>query len=515
MEMRGQLAIGPDSLSLSPVRRQVRRRALALAVLAVPVLSMQAMAATYYWDPNPSTAIAGNDVTEGGAGTWDTTAANFTTSSTDSSAVNHVVWSSVLMNAGTDTVVFGGTAGGAITLNSFATGGQLTGSNGLGITNLTFATSGYTLSGSNGLRFITSSGSITVNPGVTATINNSISNNGLTGYTVDGNVDINGGGTLRLGGFNSGLGFTVASGTTVELTGGLFSGWSTNTINGVLRNAAATSPYQAQSSINGSGTFDLNGVNSNVSTLGGTLGVTNSTNTGSSTLNVTMVASGTTTHTGVISNGAGKLSLAFTGTTAQGSGFSNSVTVGTQVLAGTNTYTGSTSLGRGTITLDFTNAAAPANNILYNSGFGASPTGTDGRLIIGRPLASTTGFTNASVGTLVNLNVIGKASTSHTQAFSGLQVDANAAASVLIGAGTNGTMALDLGSSITRSSGGVVNFATGGVSVSATPTASTSGTNTLTFSLTDVNTMPSAWVFRARASRAPPLSATSTMPLAS
>lgn len=449
-------------------------------------------AATFYWDangvaaPGPTIAVAGDNTIQGGSGTWGGSNFNFTTDAGDASGVNHFAWTAASVGAlGKDTIIFGGTAGtvtlgtaGATTLGTAAA---------IGVNNLTFNTTNYILTG-GALRFIyngTTNGSINVGSGITATINSGISGGttgGLTTGTADGNISTNvlitGGGTLNFGGGNSSVGFTIDGGTTVQATGGSFSGFNLNSINNnsILRTTSATA-LQAPSSLQttaGAGTLDVNGFSSTISNLGGALAVTNSTSTGSVTLGLT-VMNNALTHTGVISNGTGKISLATTGAIAQGSGFSSTTTFSTQTLAGVNTYTGFTSLGRGTVALDFSNAAAPASNILYNSGFGI-PTGDDGKLIIARPTATVNSVANSAIGSISTLTLTGKASTANSQLFNGLKLSGGAA-NVLINPGaTGGTVTLDLGSTLERSAGTLVNFATTNSTTALSASATISST---------------------------------------
>ena len=175
-------------------------------------------------------------------------------------------------------------------------------------------------------------------------------------------------GTLRLGGTNTSMGWVIASGTTVEVTGGLFSGWNANTVNGTLR-TTVSGPLQGQSPLNGTGLFDINGTTQNIATLSGSLSVTNSTSTGSATLNITQTASTAAPYTGVISDGTGKLSLAFTGTTAQGSGFATTTSSATQFLTGANTYTGGTILNAGTLSVGSDgNLGTGTGGLTFNGG---------------------------------------------------------------------------------------------------------------------------------------------------
>jgi len=454
---------------------------------------------TYFWDTTPSIVASGNGVREGGAGTWNTTAANFTRSATDDAAVNHNVWSSVLNAPGRDTIVFGGNAGGAILLDAFGSGGQIGSSTVAAVNNLTFDTTGYTLGGTNSFRLVnngTTGGSITVNTGVTATINNSIqgtTSGSLTSTTtgadgaVDTFVDVNGSGTLILGGGNGSLGFNIGNGTvatTVVSSAGGFSGWNLNTINAnsVLRMGTNNNTLQAPSWFSGAGTIDLNGTTQTIGTLNGALQASNTTSTGSSVLNLTLTQSSGGINTGVISNGTGKISLSTVGTLAQGNGFNSGNTFSTQTFAGANTYTGSTSHGRGTIILNFANTAAPTTNILYNSGFiGNNVAATDGSLIFTRPFGTTgLGFTDGA-GTLATISLIGRAGTVNRQDFNGLTLNANSAGQIFLNPQAGGTLELNLGSAITRASGSLLNFSAGATHSANSTVLGVISTNTLTF----------------------------------
>jgi autotransporter-associated beta strand protein len=438
--------------------------------------SLPASATDFYWDtngvaaPGPTTAVPGDDVIQGGSGAWGPSNFNWTTSPTDSSGVNHNAWTNASVGStGTHAVFFGGTAG-TVTLGGAGANTLGTSAN-FGVNSLNFTTSGYTLTGDT-LRFVysgTTNGSINVGSGITATINTAInmsapSGSGLTAGTASGNISANvlitGGGTLNMGGGNSNGGFTIDGGTVVDVKGGGFSGWSLSSINNgsTLRVSQANLVPGAASlrTTAGSGTFNVAGYANTVSNLGGLLAVTNSA-TSSVTLGLTLLNNGLT-HTGVISNGSGKLSLATTGGQFQGGGFNSTIGFATQTFAGANTYTGFTSLGRGTVELDFSNAAAPASNILYNSGFGTA-IGDDGKLIIDRPLATVGGTANSAVGSLATLTLIGKASTANSQQFNGLKLTGGAA-NILINPASGGSVTVNLGSTLERSSGSLINFAT-------------------------------------------------------
>ena len=176
-------------------------RSLALATLAAMGLG-QADAANYTWDPTFDTG------TTGGAGTWDTTIANWWDGAAD------VAWP----NLTTDTAIFGGVAGGLVTINTGA---------GVNAGNLTFSTTGYTLAGNVPADVLTlGTGVVTVtNVADSATISAIIA--GTTGLnkvgagtlivsganTFTGGVSITGG-TLSVGA-DAGLG-AGANGVTID-----------------------------------------------------------------------------------------------------------------------------------------------------------------------------------------------------------------------------------------------------------------------------------------------------------
>lgn len=453
-----------------------------LSLAGAPVTSY---AADYFWDTNGGTltvtapaGVVPDGSVQGGSGTWTNAAGTNNATFADSGDTTRIVYAvagSAATNAiatNLDTITFGGTpGGGTVTIGTNTIGTSTT--SGAAAQALIFATSGYTLTGSQ-LRLLNgaTSGRITVNSGVTATINSGLQGNSVGGInanattsgTIDSQVTINGGGTLNLGGGNGNMGFDVDGATTVIVTGGTFSGFNLNSINnGSIVRTTANNVLQGPSSFTSltgatTGTLDLNGTTQTFSTIGGNVAVTNSTSTGTPTLSLTLT-NNTLTHIGVISNGTGKLSIATVGTVAQGSGFSSTLAFATQTLAGSNTYTGFTSLGRGTVALDFSNAAAPVSNILYNTGFG-TPTGDDGKLIIARPTATINGVANSGNGSFSTLILTGRANTTNSQQFNGLKLT-DGAANILINpnAAAN-TITLNLGPTIERSAGSLINFAT-------------------------------------------------------
>lgn len=142
-------------------------------VLAAGSLTAQAQ---LYWDGNDLTANA-----DGGSGTWDTTTANWDDAAT---AGNPATWN----NASNSTAIFGGTAG-TVTLGTHITA-----------MNLTFNTTGYTVSGVSGTSDLTFAGStrrIDTAAGVSAEISARI-----VGGSGNSFIKI-GTGTLTLSGNNS------------------------------------------------------------------------------------------------------------------------------------------------------------------------------------------------------------------------------------------------------------------------------------------------------------------------
>src|SRR5207302_3000023 len=175
-----------------------RNSAVALLLLTILAVGRPANAATYTWDAD---ATPGNG-TFGGTGTWDATTLNWFNGTTD------VAWPN---NTTTDPALaafFGGTAG-TVTVTSGTT---------INVNSITFATSGYTISG-GGLNFGGSgSSTIRVNLG-SATINSVISG-------ILNSMTITGGGTLNLTASNTYTGATTINGATLSLgtTGAIQSG---------------------------------------------------------------------------------------------------------------------------------------------------------------------------------------------------------------------------------------------------------------------------------------------------
>ncbi|MCY2974219.1 MAG: autotransporter-associated beta strand repeat-containing protein [Planctomycetota bacterium] len=427
-------------------------RALLVGTCTVNASSVFAQQ-TYYWDTNPNTATAGNNVREGGAGTWNNTTANFTRSITDAAATNHNVWSSAATpigvgTLGTDRVIFGGNAGGIVQLDAFASGAQLPASTSAGVNSLSFETDGYTLQGSNVLLLYGTNPDISVNSSLTATINNVLDDRigGISDLTKSG------AGVLVLGGANAYTGVTTINGgvlsvSSMLVTAGTSSGLGVSSSNIVLNGGALRYTGAAVNSIR---TFT-------VGTSGGTLeasgsGALNLTSTGAIGLSGTNTArtftlTGTNTGNNIyagslVDNGTGATSVTKSGT-------------GVWILSNANTYAGVTTIEGGVLSIsnladgglasgigDSTNAAA---NVVLNGGtlrYTGAATSSNRAFTVG-----TNGGTIEANGTgALNLNStsatgLSGTNTARTLTLSGTSNGSNTYAAAL---GDNGTGATSL-----------------------------------------------------------------------
>ena len=178
----------------TPTRRSLKTaRATATAALAAAawLQAHAAVAGTLAWDPSHTPASP-----SGGTGTWDTnTTPNWAVGASDT------VWTDT---TGTDTAVFGGTAG-TVTLAGTETANRLV-----------FNTSGYLLTGGT-LNLAGSTPTITANANaqIASVITGS---NGLT---------LAGAGTLTLTGSNTYAGTTtIGSGSTLQIGNGPAARWA-------------------------------------------------------------------------------------------------------------------------------------------------------------------------------------------------------------------------------------------------------------------------------------------------
>ena len=329
---------------LSPARFVA---ALTLAFTAIP-----AHATSLFWDGG-IVNIGGNGdgVSQGGAGTWDTTIQNW-----DAGASPHVAW----VNANNDTAVLGGTMG-TVSLGA-----------GITVGGLQFDTAGYLVQ-TNTLTFGVS-GNIVTN--ADATLNSAIA--AVTGLT----ITKTGSGTLTLGGNN-----TYAAGTTVSV--------------GTLK-AGSTTALSANSalSVAASATPDLGGFNNTIKSLGiDTATSTINSSSGSPTLTVSTALGGTacaqlfTGSLGLkIFGGGGTTILGNANSTYSGGTIFGASTTATRFLGNGTIGTGSAGavtkgfFGTGTITMGLaatdkaqiycTGATTINNALIVNTNIGDGTAGT-------------------------------------------------------------------------------------------------------------------------------------------
>ncbi|WP_261370115.1 beta strand repeat-containing protein, partial [Lysobacter antibioticus] len=313
-------------------------------IVALATLSPQAWAADRYWDQN-RTALG-----FGGTGTWDTTG-TFWSPNNDGVSGPYSAWN----NAALDDAFFGGTAG-TVTL-----GGPIT------VHNMTFQTSGYTVTGNT----LTLGG---VDPTISVTGTTTIASqiNGI------GRVNKTGTGTLTLTGNNSfGGGLTVNGGTAVLsgnnsftsapiVTAGALNLQGTNTFTGTIN---------VTGSLTASGAASLGAATNNINITGAlNVGATGGTLAGRT---VTLTA-GTTNITG-----AGVGSAFYTGTGSLFVGDANTLN------NDANNYTGTTGASRG---LSFTSV----RNLGEASALGAPTTVATGTISLTNPNGSS--ITHSYIG---------------------------------------------------------------------------------------------------------------------
>ena len=182
----------------------------------------------------------------GGTGTWDTSASNWFNGSTA------VPWTQG------DSAIFGGTAG-TVTLGTAITAQDLT-----------FGTNGYTVTGNSLTLGVSSTPTVTLGAGISATISSIVAgSNGLT---------VTGGGTLTLTGAN-----TYSGGTTINAGTLTYSGAASSSGGGNL-NVASAAGNTAVVNFNSSGTLTFNTA-FNVGASGGAGAVNQTAGAGNATAN--------------------------------------------------------------------------------------------------------------------------------------------------------------------------------------------------------------------------------------
>ncbi len=298
----------------------------------------------------------------------------------------------------------------------------------------------YTLSGSlTGWNMVTLEAS---SAGYTYFLNgNQVSTGGFT--TAGTPLFITSGETLSQGAQRAG-------GANYNSSSGFLNGYldESSIYSGNLTPAQVLSLYRGQTGqlpstslvVNSGATFDLNGGSQQVTDLSGSGTVTNSAAFGA-TLTLNSTATGISTFSGTITNGAGPLSLLLTGT--QGSG---------EFLSGVNTFTGSV-----TVTL---NNSHYASLILANSGALLGPTLIDGNGLVFDKSVTSNAFTIGGLGgggSLLTLANNGTGAAKHPVA---LSVGANNQNSTFTGVLANGT-GLGAGGSLTKIGSGTLTLSGG------------------------------------------------------
>ena len=382
------------------------------AIAATFALLCQAGAAT--WDITPGTVGAGNGVTAGGSGTWNTTNGNWTIDA----GANNIAWN----NATNDPAVFGGTAG-TVNLTTGITAGSIT-----------FNTTGYSVTG-NILTLGGAVPTITVATGLTASISSEI-----TGAVLNIGTATTGLGTLTISGTNTHTGLTnvnygtvnvqnssafgsIAAGTAVANGAGLSFQGGVNVLNETLgiRGAGVG---------NAGGLRNISGNNrwTGLVTLTNSLRITS--NSGTLTLGA-MSATGRT----IIMNGPGNVTVegeisGAGGAVSVDNAFDTANPSGTLTLKGADTFTGVMTVTNGTLSLDGTRTAAsgaiivgdgPAQTATLDFKNGNFSTAANNITVGSTPASATTGasgtgIVNHSAGTLSTdgLILLGSVGTSAT-----------------------------------------------------------------------------------------------------
>lgn len=347
--------------------RRILSRSIATLALAAGLLagiSDHAAAAEITWDITPGTVGLGDALVSGGSGTWDLSAANWTSDA----GVTNFKWSNSL-NA-LDTAVFGDFSGVVSLGTSISASG------------LTFNSGGYILdNGGVSTNLLTLGGTATITVGnvldsatIAATI---VGNSGLTkagngalmlssASTFTGGTVLNGGMLLLTGGNNrllAGSNFTFGATSTLDL-GGFTQTFGTVTVTGATTATVFTGTLTASTvAFSGAGAATLSGVAWDI--------------TGGATI-FGGASTGAKTISSVI-QGAGTLTVAANGSTVSGSDWT--------ALSGVNTFTGDVTVTGGVLQIASNDDSAlgnAANTLILNGGalfnFGTGP--NSGNLVL-------------------------------------------------------------------------------------------------------------------------------------
>ena len=274
----------------------------ALLLVAMPSVA-HAQDANRNWDANSTTP--GN----GGTGTWNTSGLNWSPNTDGTSGPYDAPWDNSLL----DNAIFGGTAG-TVTLSAPIT-----------VHNITFNTSGYTLTG-NTLTLAGATPTITIGAGGTGTINSIVA--GSAGLKKAG------AGTLSLTGVNTFTGDIVVDGGEISVGSDAALGAASNTVT-----LNADTVLTAIGALNTSREVDLNG---DARISGGGVGSALFTGTGTLSIfrSVTMSNDANSYAGTTITNGFGTAgTVRFT--SVRNTGVASSLGAsGDVIFRGTNSYTG-------------------------------------------------------------------------------------------------------------------------------------------------------------------------------
>ena len=326
------------------------------------LLAGPAPSAFTYWDGPNTTA---NNTADGGAGTWDVaTTRNWTTSN---GSVNGL-WA-----GGSATAIFGGSAGGTVSVSGSPSFGGLT-----------FNTGGYTISGSTALSLAGPSGTISVGSGLAATVSAPIS--GTIPLTINGSTYT---GALTLSGASTGYtgGLTVSAGTLIAANAnatGSASGSTTVSSGAGLGLSGGITTVARPLTLYGTGVgsagalYNVSGTN----TYAGPITLASASSIANNVASTTLTASGAVTNGGFDLTLDGSSALALSGNIT-GTGGLVKTGAGTATLSGSGSaYTGATTVNAGTLVTANANALG-ASTVTVKSG---ASLGVGGNIVANQPL---------------------------------------------------------------------------------------------------------------------------------